>query len=181
MKVNEAYEKWKLSIHLGASECTEAREKLGEALFDYIKAIIASRYGRSYSFMEDAVGETFCKVLENLPYFGQNKEEGKGNLAKWVYVITRNTCADMARSRYRRNEISIQEGLHKPVQTSYIEKLTVDRLIDKLPEEDRTLIRMKVEEYSNEDIAARLGISVSAVKKRYVRRMGKLRTLGGGT
>jgi RNA polymerase sigma-70 factor (ECF subfamily) len=58
---------------------------------------------------EDAVQETFLKVFRAADGFG-----GHSSFATWVYRILVNTCRDMQRSRARKAETQMAEGVPEP-------------------------------------------------------------------
>lgn len=118
-----------------------------------------------WSGAEDATQETFLRVYQNIQQF-----QG-GNFAGWLMQIARNVCIDAWRKRRPEADPEATQWAEKPsgpaVESSADLRLAADRVWREMaslsPEQERCL-KMKVEGYSYEEIAARTGLTVVAVK-----------------
>jgi RNA polymerase sigma factor (sigma-70 family) len=170
MKIEEAHHLYVLS------PTPENYNQFGEALLKYIKAVIATEFGTRFLALEDAVGGSAGKVLENLPDFNPNK----GSLPSWIYSIVCNTCRDMLRQHTWRSEQRLIENENEPQTYDFVEKFVANCLLEQLPETEQDFITMKLSGLSNEELAEEFGITIEAAKSKWSRVLLKLRTLGGG-
>ncbi|UCC12221.1 MAG: RNA polymerase sigma factor [candidate division WOR-3 bacterium] len=149
-------------------------------------------YGRIYSFVyyrvnhredaEDLTGDIVMKIIRSL-------DRQKGNFHAWMYRIARNVVIDFYRRRGVRKEVSLADVHDEPVdERSRIGDgvLTRDKLRQGLKEltaeQQEVIILRFIEEYSTEEVAARMKKSVGAVKllqfrairalRRYLRKKG---------
>ena len=171
MKVNLAYQKY----HDNPSP--ENYEQLGIALYKYIKAIIATKFGRHFDALVEATGEAALEVYKDLPNF----DLSKGNFSTWVYTVTYNTCLDMRRSHLQRKEQILPDwDGDVSLKPKYIGRLFLESLVAKLSIEEQRLVKYKIEGYENEDIAQELNLAVQTVKNKWGLVQHKLRTQRGG-
>ncbi len=114
---------------------------------------------------EDATQETFLRV-----YRGIHSFHG-GNFAGWLLRIARNVCIDEWRKG--RAEAGMQETdltevpAPRALDSSSELRLTIEQLwkeLRSLPSEQRRCLTIKIEGYSYEEIAARTGLPLEAVK-----------------
>ncbi len=150
--------------------------------------------------VQDAIQETFCRLMEKRPVF-----EGEEHEKAWLIRVATNICKDMLRFKMRHPKISIESiGSIKAVDsTETIDSIDVigstqaadpiERLsaylvapryretlteLFKLPLKLRTVIYLHyVEEYQIKEISDILGITQHAVKKRLQRGREQLRIL----
>ena len=170
IKVNPAYEIYK------ANPSKENYEQLGDALYHFIQATIARKFGSRFNELQDAIGETVCEIIKDLDSF----DPSKGSFAVWVVGVVDHTCLDMRRRKIRRREqIYVDEQCGTP-DAPYITRLFIKELQGRLLKEERKLMELKMGRASNEEIAAELGTTVDGVKGKWKRLLLKLRTLGGG-
>lgn len=138
--------------------------------------------------VQDAIQETFCRLIEKKPGF-ENEEHEKA----WLIHVATNICRDMMRFKIRHPKVSIEaigsiESIKSMESTGTIEELsaylvaseyreTITELL-KLPIKQRTVIYLHyVEEYQVKEIADILKITQYAVKKRLQRGREQLRIL----
>ena len=173
-----------------------AHEQFVRAFAGRIKAV-AERYLRHEEDANDVVQETFLAAFKALASF-----EGKAQLSTWLHRIAVNAALMKLRSKSRRGEGQLTDeageellpkfvglGAHATPQRAFADVpceglerdetcAHVRRSIDQLPELYRTALLLRdIEELENEEVAARLGITVNAAKIRVHRARQMLRTL----
>lgn len=152
---------------------TEANwEALGEQLYPYLKAIIASNYGRNYFFLEDCVGEITLKILGAL----RDPNNGIENIATWTYTIARNTCLDRLRIKSSHKESVIGEGAESKWIPPYERKILLEQLMEQLNPIETEITLLRADGFSAAGIAEKLDITEVTVWKRWQRVKEKLRT-----
>jgi RNA polymerase sigma-70 factor (ECF subfamily) len=172
-----------------------AQEQLVRAFAGRIKAV-AERYVRNEEDANDVVQETFLSAFKALASFA-----GNARLSTWLHRIAVNAALMRLRARSRRSEEAhageledllprfVGLGAHATPQRAFtalpgedLERAEtqahVRRCIDQLPETYRTALLLRdIEELENEEVAARLGVTVNAAKIRVHRARQALRTL----
>lgn len=163
-----------------------------EQIFDRYKrqiAMIASRYFRRPEQIEEIIQISFAKAFADLARF---RGQHDASLGSWLSRIAANACLDTIRSQKRRPENlscelsgdeteSILELVSDGGQNAE-QELTArdlsDKLLARLPEDDRALLQMLyADEMSVNEIADLLGWSRSKVKIRAWRARNSLRKL----
>ncbi len=150
-----------------------------EQLFDRHKrmvGLVAGRYFRREDQIEEMVQISFAKAFVEL---GKFRGDHELSLASWLSRITTNSCVDTLRSSKRKPEhlcCDLTEGELESIAAfpsaaiPNAEKLSLDRdladkLLSRLPCEDRALLQMLyAEEMSVAEIAETTGWSQSKVK-----------------
>ena len=139
---------------------------------------------------EDIAQDVFDKINRNL---GEFRRQSK--LSTWIYRIATNTAIDRLRSaayKYSKKHSTFEEAIDSEAQNVRVaqnETATdqtlirkemsecVKGFIDKLPQDDRTVIVLsELEGLANKEIADILEISLDNVKIRLHRARAKLRT-----
>lgn len=133
---------------------------------------------------DDLLQETFIKVYINLHRYRADYTFGQ-----WVYTIARNTFIDFVRRR--QDDLSIDERFSAPAsdaptpEQSFInlqQRTQIENYLARLAPRYRRLIVMRFfEEYSYEEIAAKLSLPLGTVKTQIHRareQMCKLIALG---
>lgn len=118
---------------------------------------------------DDLLQETFIKVYLHLRRYNPTYTFGQ-----WLYTIARNTLIDFARKR--QEDLSLDDRFIAPASTQPTpeERIIRDQqqeqltsLMERLPVRYRELITLRfVDEYSYEEIAARLDVPLGTVKTR---------------
>ncbi len=135
---------------------------------------------------EDVVQQVFLKVFVSLKRFDQ-----RSAFSTWLYKISVNECWDYLRKRKVRpltyeadlseDQVSRLDGVasaerppENPSDRAEARDL-LERLLEKLPEEDRQLLMLKeVEGFSVQELAEMLDLNVNTVKVRLFRSRARL-------
>ncbi|MGD0306546.1 MAG: sigma-70 family RNA polymerase sigma factor [Candidatus Acidiferrales bacterium] len=136
--------------------------------------------------VEDVVQQVFLKVFISLKRFDQ-----RSAFSTWLYKISVNECWDYLRKRKVRpltyeadlseDQVSRLDGVasaenppEDPGQLAEARDL-LERMLDKLPDEDRQLLMLKeVEGFSVQELAEMLNLNVNTVKVRLFRSRARL-------
>ena len=134
---------------------------------------VARKYLRDASLAEDAVQSTFLKVIRKRHTYNALRP-----FSSWFYAILRNVCLDMIRRQSRH-----QQALAKLSEQSDFGEaksfpgIDLD-ILQQLSDTERTVIELRIiHDLGFRDIAAALGISKEAAKKRAQRGLRRLRVL----
>jgi len=115
---------------------------------------------------EDATQETFLRVYERIHQFYE------GNFSAWLMKIAKNICIDGWRKKRAQGE-GAESDLEDNVivDSSQIGasdlRLSVEQVWQEmklLPKEQRLCLEMKIQGYSYEETAQRMGLTIEAVK-----------------
>lgn len=133
---------------------------------DAIHRLFAVRLG-GMGGADDLLQETFVKVYLNLHRYSSGYTFGQ-----WVYTIARNTFIDFARRR--QDDLSIDFRFASPMSNTPTpeerminlqQRTRIEQYLDRLTPRYRRLIVMRFfEEYSYEEIAAKLALPLGTVK-----------------
>ncbi len=163
-----------------------------EQIFDRHKrlvALIARRYFRRPEEIEEIIQISFAKAYTEMAKFRGLHER---SFSSWLVRITSNACFDMIRGQRRKPErlacdlseqetdalLELSATAADTTERSVVDRDLVDKLLARMPNEDRVLLRMMyAEEMSVADIADALGCSSSNVKVRAWRARVVLRKL----
>ena len=136
---------------------------------------------RDEAVADDLVQDTFIRVQENL-----DSVKDPSKVSSWIYRIAYNLCQDHFRSRKKSSSheeihdglINLQETpLHKKVEQSEMSQCVQDK-INLLPEALRSvLLFADVMEFSHQEIANILGLSLENVKVRVHRARKKFKKI----
>lgn len=137
---------------------------------------IISRYVHDPVVVDDIFQDVGVKVIRHL-----HTARDEAALRGWIYQIARNACLDWLRARGRRKDVRIEDinafGAKGDAARAPGDRLVsnermdaIRRCLAELPESQREVIRLRVEEdLDHEAISARLGISRQAVEVRLCR------------
>jgi RNA polymerase sigma-70 factor (ECF subfamily) len=134
-------------------------------------AAVANQILGDWALAEDAVQEAFIRVIRK-----RNQYIESHPFSSWFYAILRHVCIDMLRKR--RRDQALVKGLCDRVMLSVHSGPSVDRevLLSVLPSSERSVLELRVvHSMPFREIAAALGISEEAAKKRAQRGLRKLR------
>jgi RNA polymerase sigma-70 factor, ECF subfamily len=133
------------------------------------------------SAADDLIQETFVRVQENL---GKLRDESK--LTSWIFRIAYHLCQDHFRAVKRSStHESISEGLidveevsvQKKLEQGQMSRCVQDQMNLLLESQRSVLIFADVMDFSQQEIADILGISVDAVKVRLHRARKRLKAI----
>ncbi len=144
---------------------------LYEANFERVYAFVVGRV-HDRDVAQDITAEAFHQALANLPRF-----EWRGvPFSAWLIRIAANAIADRWQRTNREQELPPEE-LAEPGADGELERRTMlFKLVDTLPEDQRTVIvRRFVEQRSIREIARELGRSEGAVKQLQFRALQSMR------
>jgi len=181
------YNKKLSSLHDALERCLRDRED-GKAFvykmyYGYLMAIII-RYVKQDVDAEELVNESFVRVFRKLESFNRNIEDE--NLEKsfraWIGRIAANISIDFLRSKKQFYSVEdLGEGdMHTPAVhlDSRLEVNEIMRLLDQLPEIQKTIFNLyEIEGYSHDEIAQMLNIPDSTSRTYLTRAKQKLRKL----
>ncbi|MEO5618962.1 MAG: RNA polymerase sigma factor [Candidatus Eisenbacteria bacterium] len=140
---------------------------------------VALEYGGSREDAEDAVQDTFSRVLENLHRYDLSRP-----FEPWFFTILRNTARNaVKRRRVRNHEVLTEE--HASVAPDPFEialrrqlRRRIDEAVEGLPAAQRSCFRLCViEGLSSVEAASALGLAESTVRVHVFRARGSLQRL----
>lgn len=123
---------------------------------------------------EDAVQEAFLRIVRRREQYRRGRP-----FASWFYAILRNVCTDMLRERTRRRRLLSEASARGPAQEAepWAAASDVADLLAGLPKNDRAVLTLRiVHDLPFRDVAAALGVSEEAAKKRAQRALRRLRS-----
>jgi RNA polymerase sigma-70 factor (ECF subfamily) len=120
---------------------------------------------------EDAVQESFLRVIRK-----RNQYIPGNPFSCWFYAIVRNVCLDMLRKRTREKDVLENAATTVEPIKQQIESFEIPKLLDNLASRERDVLVLRiVHDLGFRDVAAALGISEEAAKKRAQRALKRLR------
>ena len=136
---------------------------------------LARRMLPEASLAEDAVQEALLRVVRWADRYRPSMP-----LDNWFYAIVRNVCRDMLRRRARQARAISAVAAGQPTQIDPPDPATADvrQFLNRLGPEARTALTLRVVDgLSFREVAAAVGISEEAAKKRAQRALRRLRDL----
>lgn len=119
----------------------------------------------------DLMQEIWIKVFLHLRSF---KKES--TFQTWLYRLTTNHCLNYLKSRSRADQLLQKIETKESVPSEDVHSVEVKDILATIPFEDRELLTMKfIAGYTYEEVASICGMSVSAVKMKVSRLLGRLR------
>jgi RNA polymerase sigma-70 factor (ECF subfamily) len=129
---------------------------------------------------EDALQDAFVRAFDQL-----RQCRDPERFAGWLFLILRNRC--FAERRHRRQEARLDDpvaqavatggGADTPTERDELRRALQRALLELTPEQREVFVLKHVEELSYEEIAARTGETVGALKMRMHRGYDRLRDL----
>jgi RNA polymerase sigma-70 factor (ECF subfamily) len=173
----------------------QARDELAfkEIVERYQAKVFSIIFGilRNHNDAEDIAQQVFAKI-----YFSIKNFDFRSSLLTWIYKITVNECYDYLRKkrvrklvyesdfseedalRMENNESASEQGT--PVDIRLAQRDLVVKLLDKLSEDDRTLLLLKeVEGHSVEELSQMTGMNENTIKVKLFRARQKLVKVAG--
>lgn len=157
-------------------------DKIAKLYDRYSKLMRAEAYNilKDYALAEDAVHQSFIKIMSNMNKINHNNE---AKIRNFLVIICRNTAIDIYKKRLYLNEnsksldyetddddniIDYREPSKILIDKENIEKLA--NYIDKLPQIYKDVLLLeKLHNNTKEEIAKLLGIKYETVRKRSLR------------
>ena len=159
-----------LALYLSMLESPQERaafRRIYEAHYNTMAAVAKRYFPGDQKAAEDAVHESFLKIIENFPKISAvpcNK------LPAYIVIIVKNTCLDMLQKQKRlvlADDLSLYDS---SVQSSEQGTEDIVAIIRSMPEGYRAVLEMRfVLEMDCGEIAAALGLSEGAVRSRVSR------------
>ncbi len=130
-------------------------------------------YFNDFDKARDLTQETFIGVWENLAKF-----EHRASIGTWIYRIATNKCLSEIQKEQRHPKAELPPNLKQEgINSQTDEQLALlHRYISELPEIDRIIISLSLEDVPQEEIAEIVGISHGNVRVRFYRIKEKLMT-----
>lgn len=108
-----------------------------------------------YSSAQDIAQETFISVWKHLPDY-----RGEANIGTWIYRIATNNCLRQLQNRKRTKTTDLPVNLPEVKQHSLEPEIQLlYKFIAELPEMDRIIISLELEDIKQADIAQIVGLS----------------------
>jgi RNA polymerase sigma-70 factor (ECF subfamily) len=168
----------------------QARDEMAfrEIVERYQAKVFSIIYGilRNHNDAEDIAQQVFSKI-----YFSIRNFDFRSSLLTWIYKITVNECYDYLRkkrvrklvyesdfseedaNRMEASDPAVDPGA--PIDKRLVQRVLVNKLLEKVSSEDRNLILLKeVEGHSVEELAAMTGLNENTIKVKLVRTRQKL-------
>ena len=121
---------------------------------------------------EDAIQESFLRVIRKRDQYIPGSP-----FSCWFYTIVRNVCADMLRKRNRETRRIREIAAGRERESVRDNSPQIPELLNVLARSDRDVLVLRiVHGLGFRDVAAALGISEEAAKKRAQRALRRLRT-----
>jgi RNA polymerase sigma factor (sigma-70 family) len=165
---------------LDVQKIKERDEQALRQLFDELHprlALLAHRYGMTTPDVEDVLQAALVKIFTNLDKAPATDSQ---KFRTWCYVVMRNVMFDNFR-RLRMREMREMEHERFEASLSEIQPETLrvqDQLkseIEKLPENDRNLLMLRMDGNSLAEIAEKTGKSKAHIARQYNRVVKQLR------
>jgi len=134
---------------------------------------------KGYSLAEDAVQESFIRIINNFDKFNKNCPQTRNKFVN----IGRTVSIDIYRKREKQNDISYDE-IEKSIIDEFavtddiLDSMEFERYLFKLPQSYFIILSLKYGDgYSYKEIAGILDLTEENVKKRLMRARKKLREI----
>lgn len=161
----------------GCREHNQANQYELFALFYNYAMSIASTYAPTHEEAEEIVNDAFVKAFTRIETFGN-----KWTFKSWLRRIVINTAIDSYRARQVRPQTDDLDGFYDVgFEMNVIDTMSRDEILEKvllLPPAYRMAFNLYVvEEFSHDEIALHLGISVGASKSNLFKARQQLKKL----
>lgn len=162
-----------LSFYLSMLQSKEEKAFVTRLYEDYEQILFAVSYSimKNKNNAEDAVQETFLRVVKNIDKFLDKSCPKNGG---YLVVIVRNVCFDMLKKASK--EIPAEEisaGAAESAEDQYLDGVLSEELsfaVGRLPEKYLSVLQLSVQYgFSTSDIADILGIGYETARKRLYR------------
>ncbi len=178
-----------MTLSIAVPDLLVARAKAGdlEALEGLYHAFetpvynLARRMLRHAEDAEDVLQETFLEVVKSIKYY---RGDGGGNLWAWIrQVAASKALMRLRREKLRTTEVLEEESAGRP-PAAIGARIDLEKAFEQLSDVSRAVVWLHdVEGFTHEEIAERMGRTVSFSKSQLARahaRMRQLLAAGGG-
>lgn len=146
-----------------------------ESLYNLQRAVIKQAMGIVYLILrqdrKDIAGEAAARVIMELSQFNR-----KSKFSTWSHRIIKNYVFDIKRQMVAKKEVEIEESLSYQGDTGY-DKVLRDDIIKQFSGKEQTILKMKLDGYTGEEIAQMTELSTGGVKMRWKRIQEQIKTL----
>jgi RNA polymerase sigma-70 factor (ECF subfamily) len=127
-------------------------------------------YVNDYESAQDLAQETFITVWKQLPNF-----RNESAIGTWIYRIATNNCLRNIEKEKRYSKVEVPENLRDEISHDKEPQLEfLYKCISELPEIDRIIISLELEDIKQSEIAVITGLSESNIRVRIHRIKEKL-------
>ncbi len=145
------------------------------AMFNIIKRIV-----KHDEIAQDVLQDALVKIWKN----GRSFNRSKGSLYTWLAQICRNAAIDKTRSKdfqlteKSKDSVDLVSINNQPDLDQRVDELYLRQMIDRLPENQRTLIDLSFfQGYTHKEIAQNLELPLGTVKTRIRLAIKQLRAI----
>lgn len=130
-------------------------------------------YVNDYALAQDMAQETFIIVWQQLPKF-----RNEANIGTWIFKIASNNCLRQMEKENRFSKTDLPHNLEEEKQISIEPHIQfLYKCIAKLPETDRIIISLELEDVKQAEIANIVGLSEANIRVKIHRIKDKLTQL----
>ena len=127
-------------------------------------------YANDYALAQDLAQETFIAVWQSLPKF-----RGDSHISTWIFRIASNNCLRQIEKEKRLPKTDLPLHLKEEEQPSIEPNIRLlYQFIAELPETDRIIISLELEDVKQAEIASIVGLSEANVRVKIHRIKEKL-------
>lgn len=132
---------------------------------------ICMGYVNNSDAAKDLAQESFIKIWHYLPKF-----RNESSIGTWIYRITTNTCLRHIQQEKRMPKSELPKDIKEEIIESKIDEnlKILQQYISKLPEIERIIISLELEDINQKEIAKIIGISEGNVRVKIHRIKTKL-------
>lgn len=157
------------------SEQPQSTERAWELLSDRLRGFLVRRVSDP-QLAEDLLQETFLRIHQKI-----GELDGRGMISAWVFRIANNLVIDHYRSSKKSDVQGAEQAAALPQDRENLNRFVagwLPEMIEALPDTYREAVGLyELEGVPQQEIADRLGISLSGAKSRIQRGRTKLRSM----
>ncbi|MFX1707154.1 RNA polymerase sigma factor [Chitinophaga sp. CC14] len=172
MKQEHTHKERTLSPQEKMSEFSRLYDDYHSRIYSVILGMLGDK-----ELAKDILQETFIKIWNNMDKY----DADKGSAFTWMYKIARNAALDQLKSRaYRRylTSSSLEDKHNNLIPTFDREYTGIGKLTNFLKPEHRILIEMTYfRDWTQEEIARKLGLPLGTIKTRFTNARKALRDI----
>jgi len=150
-------------------------EAFGQSLLDYLTIYVKGNLGffNQQEATDNAVGNAVVEVLEQLPRY----DKAKSAFQTWVTWILRNNFKDEVKSARHKFEepLNPRSGMDYEFEDRHIQKIMMRDALSNLSSQDYDIVGLKIDGFTNLEVAETLGLTEGDVKIHWHRLKEKLK------